>query len=158
MNRNKILPMSGRLLARAGLTVVLIGAATGAASAVELPAQYFRLIEAELSLIERRLVTSPAADPTTLKAQGRILPGAVLAAAVLYSKHHPTNRSQGDRRMLDLAEKAGDLLATESEQGRFEAILNSDWGTYMWLEAYRLLEHDLGAGAESGGARRSKTI
>ena len=32
MNRNKILPMSGRLLARAGLTVVLIGAATGAAS------------------------------------------------------------------------------------------------------------------------------
>ena len=31
-----------------------------------------------------------------------------------------------------------------------ETILNSDWGTYMWLEAYRLLEHDL------GGERRDR--
>ena len=26
----------------------------------------------------------------------------------------------------------------------FEPRLDSDWDTYMWLEAYRLLEHNLG--------------
>ena len=134
---------------------MVIGVAMSTAKGVELPTQYFRLMEAELPLIERRLVTGPAADLKTLAAQGRILPGAVMAAAVLYSQRHPANRSQGDRRQLDLAEKLGDLLAAESEQGRFQAILNSDWGTYMWLEAYRLLEQDLGA---ERSARWSKAL
>ena len=98
--------MAEQTLARAGLSVVLICAATTAAKGIELPAQYFRLMEAELPLIQQRLVTSPAADLKTLEAQGRILPGAVLAAAVLYSKHHPANRSQGDRQKLELALEA----------------------------------------------------
>jgi hypothetical protein len=129
----------------AGLTVVLLGMETSAASAVELPERYFRLMEAELPLIEQRLVTDPAADLKLLEDQGRCMPGAVMAAAVLYAKPHSANRSHGDRRMLDLASKLGDLLAVESEQGRFRKILNSPWGTYLWLEAYRLLERDLGA-------------
>src|SRR5262249_55050184 len=44
-----------------------------------------------------------------------------------------------------LAGQLGDLLAVESAQGRFRKLLNSPWGTYLWLEAYRLLEHQLGA-------------
>jgi hypothetical protein len=129
----------------AGLSTVVLGLAMSPARAVELPDQYFRLMEAELPLIEQRLVTDPAADPRILQDQGRLLPGAVLAAAVLYARPHPANRSHGDRRRLDLARKLGDLLAVESEQGRFTRLLNSPWGTYLWLEAYRLLEPDLGA-------------
>ena len=63
---------------------------------VELPIQYFRLMEAELPLIERRLVTGPAADLRALAAQGRLLPGAVMAAAVLYS-HAPSGESLAGR-------------------------------------------------------------
>jgi hypothetical protein len=111
----------------------------------ELPEAYFRLMEAELPLIENHLVRDPAADPKVLEAQGRILPGALMAAAVLYAKPHPANRAQGERRKLDLAIALGDLLCTESEQGRYQKILNSYWGTYMWLEAYRLLMPQLGA-------------
>jgi hypothetical protein len=87
------------------------------ALAAELPEEYFRLMAAELPSIEKQLVRDSAADPKVLEAQGRILPGALMAAAVLYAKPHPANRAQGDRRQLDLAIALGDLLATESEQG-----------------------------------------
>jgi hypothetical protein len=46
--------------------------------------------------------------------------------------------------MLALALRIGDLLAGESEQGTYEPRLDSDWDTYMWLEACRLLEGELG--------------
>jgi hypothetical protein len=46
--------------------------------------------------------------------------------------------------MLRLALRIGDLLAQENEKGRFTPRLDSDWDTHMWLEAYRLLEPDLG--------------
>src|SRR5438309_12123165 len=121
-----------RMLVPVGRIAVLLGMAMSEArGAVELPDQYFRLMEAELPLIEKRLVTDPAADPKTLEAQGRLLPGAVMAAAVLYAKPHPANRSHGDRRRLELAWRLGDLLTVESEQGRFRKILNSPWGTYL---------------------------
>jgi hypothetical protein len=127
-----------------GLAVVLLGAAKNAA-AIELPDQYFRLMEAELPLIEKNLISGPTADPGALERQGRLLPGAVLAAAVLYASPHPANRSHGDHGMLERAWKLGDLLAVECEQARFRELLNSPWGTYLWMEAYRLLAHDLGA-------------
>jgi hypothetical protein len=46
--------------------------------------------------------------------------------------------------MLRLAIRIGDLLAQENEKGHFTPRLDSDWDTHMWLEAYRLLEADLG--------------
>jgi hypothetical protein len=139
------------ILACAG-AVLFLNRAT--ADPVKLPDQYFRLIDAELKVIEKRLVTGRAADPKALGAQARMLPGAVLAAAVLYAKPHPANRSHASRPMLELARKLGDLLAVESEQGRFQRILNSPWGTYLWLEAYRLLEHDLGTDSRQQWSKR----
>jgi hypothetical protein len=133
-----------RALSKTGMSTLLICVAARLAAAAELPEKYFRLMEAELPLIAKKLVRDPAADPRLLEAQGRILPGAIMAAAVLYTKPHAANRAHGDRRQLDLALVLGDLLATESEHGRYQKILNSDWGTYMWLEAYRLLLPKLG--------------
>jgi len=36
--------------------------------------------------------------------------------------------------------RIGDLLASENEKGKYTPRLDSDWDTYTWLEAYRLLE------------------
>jgi hypothetical protein len=46
--------------------------------------------------------------------------------------------------MLALAIRIGDLLASENEKGKFTPRGDSDWDTYTWLEAYRLLEDQLG--------------
>src|SRR5439155_4152815 len=72
-------------------------------------------------------------------------PGAVLAAAVLYAKPNPANPRRGDAKKLALALKIGDLLAGGYERGEFQKLLNHNWGTYMWVDAFRLLEKDLGA-------------
>ncbi|MCI0541013.1 MAG: hypothetical protein L0Z50_37910 [Verrucomicrobiales bacterium] len=107
----------------------------------ELPARYFRLIEAELALIEKRLDADPQGTPLRLGE----CPGVVLAAAVLYATPHPANPSFGDARKLALAQRIGDLLADGFERGEFQKILNDDWGSYMWLDAFRLTEKNLGA-------------
>ena len=121
-----------------GLAIVVIGYAASVRAAA-LPAHYFRLMEAELPPLEKRLDAAGEAGlgPTHY-------PGVVLAAAVLYAKRHPENPSFGDKKKLALALKVGDLLAGEFEQGKFKELLNHDWGTYMWLDAYRLLEKELG--------------
>jgi hypothetical protein len=71
-------------------------------------------------------------------------PYSILAPTVLYARRHPDNSHYHDPRMLALALRIGDLLASEDEKGRYEPRLDSDWDTYMWLEAYRLLEDELG--------------
>lgn len=114
---------------------------TPSAPPSELPARYFRLLEAELALVEQRL-DGPQGAALGLKEY----PGVVLAAAVLYAKNHAANPSCGDARKLALALKIGDRLADGFERGEFQKILNDTWGTYLWLEAFRLLEKDLGAG------------
>lgn len=63
--------------------------------------------------------------------------GAILAGAVLY---HRT----GDRGRLDLAIRAGDLLAVESEAGRMAQWLNHRWLLAPWIDAMRLLDRELG--------------
>ena len=110
------------------------------ARAAELPARYFQLIEAGAHQVEARLTAEPNADLELLeKTPGWTHFGySILAPAVLYSKRH-------DPKMLALAIRIGDLLASENEKGKFEPRLDSDWDTYMWLEAYRLLEKELGA-------------
>jgi hypothetical protein len=114
--------------------------------ASELPARYFDLMAAGLAAIERRLDAVPGADLQTLEAapHARHFPGAILAAAVLYAKRHPANPSAGQRRYLELAQRIGDLIAGENERGAFRSRLDHHRDTYMWVEAYRLLENDLG--------------
>ena len=131
----------------------LFGVETLTGPSTELPQRYFRLMEAELLQIEKQLATEGAADPKALKTSQ--LPGALLAAAVLYTRDHPANPGHGDPKKLALALKLGDLLATENEKGGFTQLLNHNWGTYFWLEAYRLLEKNLSTDRQ---ARWSKEL
>jgi hypothetical protein len=116
------------------------------AVAAGLPGDYFRLLEAGASMVAERLAAEPGADLATLEARSgwRHFPYAIFAPAVLYARKDSANGRYHDPRMLDLAIRIGDLLADENEKGRYEPRLDSDWDTYMWLEAYRLLERDLG--------------
>src|SRR5437667_7193350 len=77
----------------------------------ELPAHYFKLMEAELQ----------AADAAKSN------PGAMFAAAVLYAKKHPANPSHGDKKKLELALKLGDLLAGETENDKAENKQDYEW-------------------------------
>jgi hypothetical protein len=117
-----------------------------AAQTVDLPAHYFRLMEAGSAQVKARLEAEPAATLKSIEAQPnwRHFGYAILPPAVLYAKQHAANRHYRDRAMLELALRIGDLLATESENGTYEPRGDSDWDTYMWLEAYRLLEKELG--------------
>ncbi len=132
------------------ITIVLL--ATSAAVAAEpsrvvLPDRYFRLLEAGAAQVQERLAAEPSPSLQQLESRGdgwRLFPHSVLAPAVLYTKQDPTNRSYRNPRMLALAIRIGDLLAAESERGTFQSRLNSDRDAYMWLEAYRILERDLG--------------
>jgi len=122
-----------------------------------LPAAYFRLLEAGAEKVEQRMNSIPDVDLKTLEARSdwRHFPYAILAPATLYAKRHPRNTRFRDPKMLALAIRIGDLLAGENEKGVFEPRLDSDWDTYMWLEAYRLLERELG---EERRARWAKGI
>ncbi len=116
------------------------------ATAAELPGKYFELLEAGAAMVADRLAGEPTAHLATLEKRPgwRHFPYAILAPAVLYAHKDPANSRYHDPRMLELALRIGDLLADENEKGRYEPRLDSDWDTYMWLEAYRLLERDLG--------------
>lgn len=112
---------------------------------VTLPAHYFALLSAGLIPVEARLAAEPQIDLATLEAGpgGRHFPGALLAAATLYARAHPANPSHGDRRWRTLAETVGDLLTREDEAGRYATRLDHHRDTYMWLEAWGLLEKEL---------------
>jgi hypothetical protein len=114
--------------------IVFLGlglASAPAASAAELPAHYFKLMAAELKTL--------AGDNL------RSNPGAMLAAAVLYTKQHPANPSFGDKDKLELALKLGDLQASASEQDTAENKQDYEWEIHFWLDTYRLLANELGA-------------
>lgn len=117
------------------------------AMAAELPGRYFRLLEAGTEKVEVRWKATPNPDLKTLEAQPgwRHFPYSILPPAVLYAKRHADNPRFGDPKMRDLAIRIGDLLASECEKGVYETRGDSDWDDYMWLEAYRLLDKDLGA-------------
>jgi len=129
------------------MIAVLLGLYSGASEAgAPLPGAYFRLMEAGARKAEARLNAMPGAGLKELEAerQWRHFPYAILPPAVLYAKQHPDNSRYHDRHLLELTVRIGDLLASESEKGVFGPRLDSDWDTYMWLEAYRLLEPELG--------------
>ena len=109
------------------------------AGAAELPARYYQLLNAGIAQVRQGLAATPAPTLETLeqKPGWRHFPSAILAAAVLY-------RKSPDAAMLKTAEEIGDLLASEQEKGRYNTRLDHHRDTYMWLEAYRLLEAQLG--------------
>jgi len=119
---------------------------TAGATAETLPGAYFRVMEKSVAKVQERLDREPSADLRSLEARPGWLhfPYAILAPAVLYAKKHPQNTRYHDPQVRAQAIRIGDLLARASEDGTFEPRLDSDWDTYMWLEAYRLLESELG--------------
>jgi hypothetical protein len=112
----------------------------------DLPAQYFRLLHAGLAQVQQRLAAEPAADLQALEARPgwRHFPSAILMAAVLYTRRHPANPRYADPQALTLAFQIGDLLAREQERGQYMTRLDYHRDTYMWLEAFRLLQGKLG--------------
>jgi hypothetical protein len=95
---------------------------------VELPRRYFDLMHAELARIDKTKAN----------------PGAMFAAAVLYSKKQSANPSFGDRGRLELALALGDLVVDAAERDRAENLQDYEWEIHFWLDTYRLLENDLG--------------
>jgi hypothetical protein len=139
-------------------TLVLAQRAETSASA-SLPAAYFPLLEAGIAKVERHLNATPNADLKALEkniSEWRHFPYAILAPAVLYAKRHPANARYHDLKMLALALRLGALFASEHERGVFEPRLDSDWDTALWLEAYRLLERELGAEQRARWAKAIK--
>ncbi|PYV89472.1 MAG: hypothetical protein DMG05_13635, partial [Acidobacteria bacterium] len=141
--------------------MVFFLAAASMLAAPSLPTQYFRLMEAGIAPVEERLNADPNVDLAALEARPdwRHFPYAILAPAVLYAKKHPDNSRYHDPKMLALAIRIGDLLASENEKGRYEPRLDSDWDTGLWLEAYRLLAPELGEERRSRWKREiEKTV
>jgi hypothetical protein len=113
---------------------------------VKLPDQYFRILEEGVLRIEKRLAEVSDLTLSGIEASPgwRHFPSSVLIPATLYAKADPANPHYHDPKMLALAIRIGDLLAEEDKKGHFTPRQDSDWDTYMWLEAYRLTEPDLG--------------
>ena len=137
--------MKQKILVVASVFVVCLHAGAQSNS-IELPAHYFRLLDAGVKRIEERLAAEPEATLASLESQPgwTHFPNAILMPAVLYSKSHAANKHFGDTAMLQLALRIGDLLVTEYNKGHYTSRGDNDWDTYMWLEAYRLLENKLG--------------
>ena len=126
------------------------------AAAADLPAAYYRIMEAGSAAVQKHLDEMPGADLLAVEKSRESHSGssleiswahfgyAILPPAVLYAKQHAANRRYHDPHMLALALRIGDLLAAADEKGIFEPRLDSDWDTYMWLEAYKLLLPELG--------------
>src|ERR1017187_7033405 len=136
--------------------VMFVSMTAACASAAELPAHYYKLMESGCASIEKHLDEQPNADLKTIERPVERHTGssleipwahfgyAILPPAVLYAKQHPANPRYHDPKMLALAIRIGDLLADADEKGEFEPRLDSDWDAYIWLEAYRLLAPELG--------------
>src|ERR1017187_5523722 len=83
------------------------------ATAAELPAQYYRLMESGCAKIEKHLDEHPNADLKTIEKPLERHTGssleipwahfgyAILSPAVLYAKQHPANPRYHDPKMLD---------------------------------------------------------
>ena len=106
-----------------------------------LPGRYYELLEAGSKQVAGRLDSEPGLTLESIEKTPvwRHFGYSVLAPAVLYA------RRGHDPAMMALAIRIGDLLASENERGKFTPRLDSDWDTYIWLEAFRLLQADLGA-------------
>jgi hypothetical protein len=127
------------------VAVIVFFSISSNAQQVQLPAHYYKLLEIGVNRIESRFAEHP--EPTlALLEKGQPFghfPHAIIIPAVLYAKKHPANKHYHEARMLELAKKLGALLVRENNSGTYSKRHDSDWDTYMWLEAYRLLKNDL---------------
>jgi len=111
---------------------------------LQLPDRYFWLMEKGCRMAEEKMNAFPNPTLDQLESDGwRWFPYTIMASSVLYAKKHPANKFYHDKKMLEFSIRIGDLMAKENEQGVFESRFGADWDTYMWLEAYRLLQNDL---------------
>ncbi|HKT13170.1 MAG TPA: hypothetical protein VJW77_15215 [Terriglobia bacterium] len=124
---------------------LVCSAVLAAGGTVRLPDQYYRLMAAGVAQVQTHMDQQPGADLPALEKEPewRHLPYAILAAAVLYAKRDPANSHYHDPKLLAEALRLGDFFAGQNEKGIFTPRLDSDWDTYMWLEAYRLLQPEL---------------
>ncbi|MEX0704204.1 MAG: hypothetical protein WD069_19045 [Planctomycetales bacterium] len=114
-----------------GIVAVAVSLAATAASAAELPKRYFELMSAGV----KDVVPNPELrNPTSL----------MFAAAVLHSHEHPDNPAFGDRKLLELALRLGDLATEASEKDGGSYRQDYEWEIHFWLDGYRLLEKELG--------------
>lgn len=146
---------------------MFVAATVGAAAAAELPARYYELMEKGCAAVEKHLAELPGAGLKTIEKPQQPHSGSsleitwahfgytILPPAMLYAKQHPANHRYHDKKLLALAIQIGDLLADADEKDEFEPRLDSDWDTYTWLEAYRLLAPELG---ETRRARWQRAI
>jgi len=128
------------------IAVLLICLAIPASAAESaLPSLYYQWMREGSERVRARLDQEPGASLRQLESRDgwTHFPHAILAPAVLFTNQHEANSHHADKRMLDLAIRIGDLLAFEDENGAYKDRLDSYWDTYMWLEAYRLLEPHL---------------
>ena len=125
--------------------LLVLGASLGFAQPDTLPARYYRLLAEGVARVDERLKAEPEATIASLESQPgwEHFPSAILAAAVLYTKAHSANSHRGEAKMLQLALKIGDLVEREQQAATQETRLDHR-DTYMWLEAYRLLDRELG--------------
>ena len=123
--------------------------------AANLPARYFQLLEAGSQRVKEKMDAEPGATIASLEggATHGHFPHAVLLPAVLYTKQHPANKHYNDNNFLLLALRIGDFLAAEYDKGHYTSRGDTDWDTYMWLEAHWLLQNKLDAGKLSRDQR-----
>ncbi|MBX3242138.1 MAG: hypothetical protein KIT80_14205 [Chitinophagaceae bacterium] len=123
-----------------------IAPATVNVGPTNLPGKYFRLMEEGCRLVEERIDAEPDVTLANIETdpEWRHFPYSIMASSVLYAKKNPANKQYRNPKMLALSLRIGDLLANENEKGQFADRLGANWDTYMWLEAYRLLEEELG--------------
>jgi hypothetical protein len=111
-------------------------------------------MEAGLAGLDATKLPAEPEDPP----RGHHYPGALLVATVLFVKAHPANPRHGDERLLALALGLGDLLAAEAERGIYVRRGDHHRDTYMWLEAWRLLEPRLGDARRARWRRALETL
>ena len=153
------MPRNLRFLGRIGIlcsaAYLVLGCAVAGAETSSLPGAYFYLLKSGCEKLKQRFKEEPNATLQQLEARSgwRHFPQAVLAPAVLYAKQHPENPYYRDPKMLELALQVGDFLAQEGADGRFRLGMGRNWDAHIWLEAYRLLEKELGEERKKRWAR-----
>src|SRR5207247_4021027 len=108
-----------------------------AAWSEQLPAQYFRLLEAGIAQVGKQMDTQPAPNLEALTARPgwKRFPQSILAAAVLYAKQHAANAHYRDPKMFSMAMRIGDLLATEREKNNTETRFKEEQHAHMRTRA-----------------------
>ena len=117
-----------------------------AASSQALPGEYHRRMAKWCDVVWKRMQQEPNASLKELEEpKGWYhFPYTILPAAVLFAKQHPLNPGYRKQQNLDLALQIGDLVVREDQNGTFAPRLDSYRDVSLWIEAYALLESDLG--------------